>query len=225
LTSLTAESVAPKALLAPRSLVRLCADAQRTLWGVRLGRLYSFGVGASYAALVFLGPESLSTSAKLWARALGTASWVAGVGALSLATELGARDANQGLTGLARLRGFGERQLESARLVAGAQRLSVTVLVPGLMVALASLLRFRSLHGTAVALGLAVAALPYAALVGGSLAALARACSGWLPGRGRTLLLALVLGPWVLASGLGVPVPSPPGAFAWLLRQVAGGLS
>lgn len=225
MTSLTAESVAPKAFLPPRSLVRLCAGAQRSLWGLRLGRMYSFGVGVSYAALVFVGPESLAGSAKLWARALATASWVAGVGALSLATELGGRDATQGLTALARLRGFGEPQLESARFVAGARRLSTTVLVPGLMLALAIMLRFRTLHGSAVGLGLAFATLPYAALVGSSLAALARACSGWLPGRGRLLLLALVLGPWLLASGLGVAVPSLPGAFAWLLRHLAGGVS
>lgn len=209
----------------PRSLVRLCTGAQRGLWGLRLGRLYSFGVGVSYAALVFLGPDSLALSSKLWARALVTASWVAGVGALSLATDLGARDVTQGLTGLARLRGFGERQLEHARVAAGALRLSTTVLVPGLMLALATLLRFRTLHGTAVALGLAFATLPYAALVGSTLAVLGRACSGWLPGRGRLLLLALVLGPWLLGSGLGLPVPNLPGAFAWLLRSLAGGLT
>lgn len=225
MTSLTAESVSPRTFLVPRSLVRLCAGAQRGLWGLRLGRLYSFGVGVSYAALVFLGPESIATSTKLWARALATASWVAGVGALSLATELGARDATQGLTGLARLRGFGERQLENARVVAGALRLSTTVLVPGLMLALATLLRFRTLHGTAVALGLAFATLPYALLVGCLLAALGRACSGWLPGRGRLLLLALVLGPWCLGSGLGLPIPSLPSTFAWLLRHLAGGVS
>lgn len=199
--------------------------AQRGLWGLRLGRLYSYGIGFSYAALVLVGPDSLATSSKLWARALITASWVAGVGALSLATDLGARDTAQGLTGLARLRGFGERQLENARVVAGALRLSTTVLVPGLMLALATLLRFRTLHGTAVALGLAIATLPYAALVGSTLAVLGRACSGWLPGRGRLLLSALVLGPWLLGSGLGLSVPNLPSAFAWLLQQLAGGLS
>ena len=71
------------------------------------------------------------------------------------ATDLSARDASLGLTGLARLRGFGEPQLERARAVAGAMRLSTTVLVPGLLVALAVLLRFRTLHGSVVALGLA----------------------------------------------------------------------
>ena len=114
MTSLTAESFAPKVVAVPRSLVRLCAEAQRRLWGLRLGRLYGFGVGFSYAVMVFVGPESLATSAKLWGRALATASWVAGVGALTLATDLAARDAMQGLTGLARLRGFGEPQLERA---------------------------------------------------------------------------------------------------------------
>jgi hypothetical protein len=224
LTSLTAESFASKAFAVPQSLVRLCTEAQRRLWGLRLGRLYGFGVGFSYAVMVFVGPESLATSAKLWGRALATASWVAGVGALTLATDLAARDASLGLTGLARLRGFGEPQLERARALAGAMRLSTTVLVPGLMVALAVLLRFRTLHGSVVALGLALAALPYAVLVGGTLAFLGRACSLWLPGRGRLLLLALVLGPWLLGLGLNAAMPSIPGAFGWLLHQLTRGL-
>jgi hypothetical protein len=224
LTSLTAESISPKAVLLPRSLVRLCSRAQRELWGLRLGRLYSFGVGISYAVFLFVGPASLGASTKLWARALATASWVAGVGALSLATELAARDTLQGLTGLVRLRGFGELQMERARTVAGALRLTTTVLVPGLMLALAVSLRFRTLQGAAVALALAVLSLPYAALVGGSLALLARACSRWLPGRGRLLLLALVLGPWLLGSGMALPLPSVPAAFGWLLEHMARSL-
>jgi hypothetical protein len=224
LTSLTAESFASKAVAVPVSLVRLCTEAQRRLWGLRLGRLYGFGVGFSYAVMVFIGPDSLPTASKLWGRGLATASWVAGVGALTLATDLAARDASLGLTGLARLRGFGEPQLERARAVAGALRLSTTVLVPGLMVALAVLLRFRSVHGSVVALGLALATLPYAALVGSTLAFLGRACSLWLPGRGRLLLLALLLGPWLLGLGLNATMPSIPGAFGWLLHLLSRGL-
>ena len=208
----------------PPALVRLCAQAQRGLWGLRLARLYGFGVGFGYAVLVFVGPASLTTSSRLWARALATASWLAGVGALSLATELTTRDATQGLTDLARLRGFGEAQLERARTIAGARRLAVASLLPGLLVALATLLRFRTLHGSAVALGLALATLPYALLVGSSLAFLARACSRWLPGRGRLLLLALVLGPWLFGLGSSTPIPSLPGAFGWLLQHMSRGL-
>lgn len=220
MTSWTAENFSPKTVVFPRSLVRFCSRAQKGLWGLRLGRIYGFGVGFSYAVLALLGPASFGTSAKLWARALATASWVAGVGALSLATDLAARDAAQGITGLARLRGVGERELERARTIAGALRLGTTVLVPGLMLSVALLLRFRTLHGSLVALALALLTIPYAVLVGGTLAPLARACSGWLPGRGRLLLLALVLGPWLFGSGMGLPVPSLPGAFAWLLEQM-----
>ena len=183
--------------------------------------MYGFGIGFSYGALALIGPASLGAAAELWARALGIVSWVAGIGALSLATDLSARDAALGLTGLARLRGVREHDLERARAIAGALRLSTTVLVPGLMLAVALLLRFRTLHGSLVALTLALLTLPYAALVGGTLAPLARACSGWLPGRGRLLLLALVLGPWLFGSGIGLHVPSIPGALAWLLEQMA----
>jgi hypothetical protein len=220
-TSLAADIITHKAAVFPRALVRLCSRAQRQLWGLRLGRLYGFGIGLSYALLAFTGPASLGTSAKLWARCLATASWVAGVGALSLATDLAGRDATQGLTSLARLRGFGEMQLERARTLAGAIRLGMTVMVPGLMLAVAALLRFRTLRGAAVALALALLTIPYAALVGGTLSPLARACSRWLPGRGRLLLLAIVLGPWLLGSGMSANVPSLPAAFAWLLQHLA----
>jgi hypothetical protein len=222
-TSLTAENSSPSIVGSPRALVRFCSNAQKRLWGLRLGRMYGFGIGFSYGALLLIGPASLATAAELWVRALGTASWVAGIGALSLATDLSARDATLGITSLARLRGVRERELERARSIAGALRLATTVLVPGLMLAVALLLRFRTLHGSLAALALALLTLPYAALVGGTLAPLARACSGWLPGRGRLLLLALVLGPWLFGSGMGLHVPSIPGALSWLLEQLARG--
>ena len=59
-------------------------------------------------------------------------------------------------------------------------------------------------------------------LFGSTLAALARACSRALPGRGRTLLLAVTLGPWLVAAGIDASVPNLPGAFDWLLQRLAG---
>lgn len=221
MTSLSAASPVSPTALFPRALVRLCSQAQRQLWGLRLGRVYAFGIGFSYAMLAFAGPATLGGSAKLWARTLATASWVAGVGALSLATDLAARDAEQGITTLARLRGFGSASLARARVLAGALRLATTVAVPGLMVSLALLLHHRTLQGALGALVLASFTLPYAALVGGVLAPLARACHVFLPGRGRWLLAGLVLGPWLLALGTRAPIPSIPAAFAWLLEQAA----
>ncbi len=201
--------------------MRLCGRAQRELWGLRLGRMYGIGIGISYAAVAVFAPPTLAGAAKLWVRCLATASWVAGVGALSLARDLAARDAASGLSSLSRLRGFGEAELERARTVAGALRLSSAVLVPGLIASLGLLVSFHTLRGAIVALSLAVLTLPYAALVGGSLAPLARACSRWLPGRGRLLLLAITLGPWLLGSGLQAPVPSIPAAFGFVLEHIA----
>lgn len=209
------------AALYPRALVRLCIQAQRQLWGLRLGRLYGFGIGISYGLLAFAGPASLGSSAQMWARCLATASWVAGVGAMSLATDLAARDAEQGITSLARLRGFGPASLSRARVLAGALRLSTTVAVPGLMVSLALLLRHHTLRGALAALVLAVLTLPYAALVGGVLSCLARASDALLPGRGRWLLAVIVLGPWLLAAGTRSPIPSIPAGFAWVLDHAA----
>jgi hypothetical protein len=224
LTSLAANHSAAKPALFPRALVRLCSKAQRELWGLRLGRLYGIGIGISYGVVELVGPASTTTSVRLWVRAVATASWVAGIGALSLARDLSARDAACGLGGLTRLRGYGEAELERARTLAGALRLSTTVALPGILLSLASLLHLHTLRGTAVALALAALTLPYALLVGGCLAPLARACSRWLPGRGRLLLLSLVLGPWLIGSGLKLHVPSLPAAFGWLLEHLAEGL-
>jgi hypothetical protein len=226
-TSLVADRVEKSALFsgAPRALVRLCSKSQRELWGLRLGRIYGFGIGVSYALVLFVGSGSMATVAQLWGRALATASWVAGIGALSLARDLSARDAARGLSGLSRLHGYSELELERARTLAGALRLSSTVAVPGLLLSLAALVRVRTFQGVGVALLLALLTLPYALLVGGSLAPLARVCSRLLPGRGRLLLLALVLGPWLLGSGLDLNVPSLPAAFGWLLRHLTQGFS
>ncbi|HXK19216.1 MAG TPA: hypothetical protein VNG33_15490 [Polyangiaceae bacterium] len=221
MTSLAA-SITPQAAAFPGALVRLCRRAQGELWGLRLGRLYGFGIGASYALLAWFGPVSVGGSVKLWARCLATASWVAGVGALSLATDLAARDATQGLTALTRLRGFSEAQLERARSLAGAQRLATNVLVPALILTVALLFRFRTLQASVVALWLLPLSAVYAALVGVTLSRLARACSRWLPGRGRLLLLGIALGPWLLGIGLHAKVPNIPGALGWLLQRMAG---
>ncbi|HYP90899.1 MAG TPA: hypothetical protein VEQ59_22185 [Polyangiaceae bacterium] len=223
MTSLATHAPSPTqgAAPLPHALVRLCSNAQKQLWALRLGRLYGYGIGFSYAVFALVAPASLTTSTQLWARCLATTSWVAGLGALSLATDLAARDAAQGLSGLARLRGFGEPQLERARLFAGALRLSITVLVPGLMLSLAALLKLRTLHSALLALCLAVLTLPYAALVGGVLAPLARASHRLLPGRGRLVFLLIVLGPWLVALGTGAHLPSIPAAFGWVLGNLA----
>lgn len=207
----------------PRALVRLSARAQRELWGIRLTRLYAFGIGVSYSALVLTGPLSAGIAPGLWKKSLITASWVAGIGALSLARDLIERDTSQGLTGLARLRGFGAHELERARVAAGAIKLASTVAIPGGMVALTALLRWRSLTGVTSALALLLFTAAYAALFGTTLSVLARGCSKALPGRGRLLLMAVVLGPWLLASGIGVQLPSIPGGFGWLLSRLAEG--
>jgi hypothetical protein len=199
----------------------MSTQAQRQLWGIRLTRLYAIGIGISYSVLVLTAPVDPGLGPRLWQKCLTLASWVTGVGALSLARDLVERDVTQGLVGLARLRGFGPRALERARVVAGAIKLATTVAIPGLLVALAALLRVRSAAGAFTAFGLIVFTLAYAALLGCTLAVLARAASRALPGRGRLLLMLLVLGPWLLASGIGLSLPSIPGAFGWLLSHLS----
>lgn len=209
----------------PRALVRLCARSQRELWGLRLTRLYGIGIGVSYAIMALVMALDVSSAARLWLRCLETASWVAGIGALSLATDLPGRDASQGLLGLAHLRGFDARTLERARTLAGALRLSSTIAIPGCLLAFAVGLKLRSLPGTLAALNFLLLSLLFAALVGAVLASLARAASRALPLRGRLLFLALTLGPWLASMAAGGGVPSIPGAFAWLLEHLSQGFT
>ena len=224
MTSLAASSYDRTRALFPRALVRLCGRAQRELWGLRLARVYGIGVGISYALLALGLGSDPHLAATLWARCLATASWVAGVGALSLASDIAARDTTQGLVGLARLRGFGDATLERARTLAGALRLTSAIALPGVLVALSILLKLRTLPAALQALGLALVTLPYAALLGTTLALVARLSSRLLPERGRWLFLALTLGPYLLALGTQLPLPSLPGACSWLLSHLAGSL-
>jgi hypothetical protein len=126
---------------------------------------------------------------------------------------------------LARLRGISESELERGRTVAGAVRLAWGAFLPGILLALSLALRVRTGAATLGALALMCFTLIYAALLGATLAPLARACQRWLPERGRTLFLGIVLGPWFLGEGLGAPVPSLPAAFGWLLEHVTRSLN
>jgi hypothetical protein len=206
----------------PRALVRLSARAQAELWGLRLTRLYAFGIGVSYSALLFATSSEPSAATSSWVKCLTTASWVAGLGALSLARDLAERDTLQGVVGLARLRGFGPQPLEQARAVAGAIKLGLTVALPGIMLSLTTLVVERSVSGLFTGLALLGFSVLYAALFGASLSLLSRACARALPTRGRLLFAAVVLGPWLFASGVDAELPSLPGAFAWLLSQLGG---
>jgi hypothetical protein len=223
-TSLATSSYDRTRALFPSALVRLCARAQRELWGLRLTRVYGVGVGISYALLALgIGSEP-QLAAALWARCLSTASWVAGVGALSLARDIATRDEMQGVTSLARLRGFGDRALERARTLAGAIRLSSAIVLPGVLVAFAAMVKLRTVPGALHGLTLALLTLPYAALLGSALALLARLSSRLLPGHGRWLFIGLTLGPWLLALATDTSIPSLPGACGWLLGQLTRSL-
>lgn len=206
----------------PRALVRLSSRAQTELWGLRLTRLYAAGIGFSYSALVFMAPLQEGAVPGLWVKCVGMASWVAGLGALSLARDLAERDTAQGLTGLARLRGYGDAELERARAIAGALKLGLTVALPGAMVALTATLRHRDLSGALITLSLLLFSVLYAAVFGTSMALLARACSRVFQARGRLLFSAIVLGPWLFASGIDAKLPSIPWALGWLLARLGG---
>jgi hypothetical protein len=201
----------------------------RARFGMRIGLVYAWGVGISYAVLVLLlgseGGGKLGHA--LVIRALATASWIGGgFCALSLAGPLARRDEEDGVVEFVRQRGFATRDLGGIRWLVGAKRIFWVSIIPGLLAAAPVALRTRS---SAHALGLLTllgGALLYSATLGAGLSALARAASALLPRYGRTLLIALVLLPHA-ARGLWPEFPSVPAAYADLLAVVRsmGGLT
>jgi hypothetical protein len=182
--------------------------------------MYGLGIGLSYALVALLTGRDSQALAGLWHGAMQTASWLTGLGALSLARDLDERDARSGLLGLTRLRGFDRASLERARWLAGAITLSSVTTAAGGLLAVAAMLKLRSVAGAALALAMVPLTLVYGAVVGSVLAALARLSARSVPGKGRWALLIIVLVPWLADIALGGVRISIPGWFGWLLQRL-----
>jgi hypothetical protein len=123
---------------------------------------------------------------------------------------------------LARLRGFAARELALARFSAAARRIALGVGGPALVITLVPWLSARSFAELASAALGTCGALVFAAALGVALAALARGCAAIAPGRGRAVLLGVVLVPHA-ARSLWPELPSVPALLASLLQPLVGG--
>jgi hypothetical protein len=189
-------------------------------WGIRAARLYGIGIGLSYTLTILLLPDRapVATVNAVVKNALVSASWaVAGLVMVSAARNLQRNDRNDGISALIGARGYHERDLGLARLIAAASVITVWIFVP---VALLSVLAGTALSTGALrfSLGWVGFALVYAALLGASVSALARCSARFFPEHGPSVLIAAVLVPHLLR--LSFPdLPSFPAAFAWLLER------
>ena len=150
------------------------------------------------------------------------AFWLVGLPiALSAAMDATVSDRRDGIAALVSSRGAPVESLNLARLVATMVSIGVALLPPVTVVALVALLTMRSGEGVLrLVFGLVSAVL--FAIAGGVTLAAASAVAERMGGkRGRSLLLAFVFLPLILADIVGRPGLSIPGALHAALDVVA----
>ncbi|MBW2525151.1 MAG: hypothetical protein JRI23_13290 [Deltaproteobacteria bacterium] len=199
--------------------------------GSRLGLLGALGValfGLSLGA-VLVQSDGAAALPPLLARTVRWSLWL-GVGplALAIANARPERDRADGVEALAALRGISRAHVEVARVLAAVVQTTLRCAVPivGLCAALALLFWQAAPLLLALAVGFCGVSLAAGLVVGG----VASLCGRLGGRRGRTLLLAAVLLPWLLAGELGHPFASMPGLLDLVLSaavdwaSVVGGL-
>ena len=205
-------------------LVLLLDARQQTLFGMRVARWFGGAIALGYAiAMLVLATSGAAVVADvLVVRALGWLSWLAaGAAALSAARDLAALDTQQGMVALAAQRGFSGYLLEPARTAAAAYAITRVLAIPALALALLALALSPGIGLIGPRVVLCAAVLAYSALLGVTLALLARWSSALSPRHGRSVMLGLVFLPELAAAALG-DVPSVPSAFADLLDAAQG---
>ena len=212
-----------------RALIALFDLGRRKGFALRAAQLYAFGVFVTYAIAVWLarGERPRTVPASLLYAALVSLSWVVGaLGAFGTARNLARSADGAGLVALARARGFSQREVIGARVIAAGTRVARLIAIPALLL-LALTFAFAGGQAAGFVLSRAVGIVVYAELLGLSLVILAEISREIAPHHTRALLAVLVLGPLLFAQTY-TWVPSLPGAFASLLDRLfdgAGGLS
>jgi len=205
-----------------RRFVDLVALAERRLadaFGGRIARLYGFGIALSYTVALFL----MNTRAEaILAQALTALAWIpAGLVALGAARDPD-EPAERGMVALVRQRGFDAQSLELARFLASVARIARVTGYPALVLVLARAALARDGAAALASAHAALGALVYVLCLSFVLGALARASAILSGGRGRLVLVALVLVPH-LASMLFPSMPSVPKVLGGILELFFGG--
>ncbi len=187
----------------PRALIILLRGALARRWGVRAARIYAVMVSLSVTATIWFlarrfGPDTSTVS--LVARAAALLTWIAGgIAALSLAVPPKDTALSNGIAALASTHGIDDVTIARAEMAATVRLLGEVIVVPVAAIAL-----FVSLivaggkldGGIWPILGSVLFGLVAALLLG----VVTSACRKWGGPRGRTLLVAVVLAPWVLSE-------------------------
>jgi hypothetical protein len=187
------------------ALVTLLRGALARRWGVRAARIYAVMVSISVTATIWYlartyGPDM--TTVSLVARASALLTWIAG-GIAALALAVPPKDAAlaSGVTALASSRGFDDKELARAEMLATIRLLAEVIAVPIAIIAIfvSLIVAGRSLDG---AIWPMLGSILFGLVASGVLGAVTSLCRRWGGARGRTLLTVMVLVPWVLAETL-----------------------
>lgn len=176
------------------AVVALCRAQLRRRLLARLGWLACMliaGIAMATAAIGGGAPSDVFAPALRWTLWLGV-----GPLALVLAADPVGRDRRDGIEALVQAHGTTTRQLNIARVVAGGLEILYRV---GLPFTLATLLVAVSRRSSLPLLQL-VLVLGFALFAGAVVAPVAAACGHAAGRRGRWVLVAVVLLPWVLAD-------------------------
>jgi hypothetical protein len=191
----------------PRALVILLRGALARRWGVRAARIYAVMVTLSVTVTIWIlarrfGPDTSTVS--LVARSAALLTWIAGgIAALALAAPPKDAALALGIAALASARGIDDKTIARAEMAATVRLLGEVIVVPVIGIALfVSLIVAGGRLDGAIwpILGSVLFGLVAAALLG----IVTSACRRWGGRRGRTLLLVVVLVPWLL-TGLVLP--------------------
>lgn len=208
-----------RAVQRERALIALFDPGRQKSYGLRAARLYAFGVFVSYACAIALtkGADRARVIHGFVAAALVALSWVVGaLATLGAAQALSRQAERDSLAMLARQRGHSAAAVRRARTLAAAERIARLVGLPALLLVVVGVVRGASFSW---AYALAPAVFVYACTLGLVLAVLAQLAAELAPAHARALLLALVLGPLLIAQ-VFPGVPSIPQLFSWLMARL-----
>jgi hypothetical protein len=211
-----------------RTLVVLIRRTLARSWGVRAARIYAGLLCTGFVIAIAVSTGGLGanvTSLSLVARGAAMLVWIPGA-ACALALSTPAKDASlvQGIAALASARGFDPLRVARAETTATVRLVGEVILAP-LAVMTAFVLLIAARGGVAQTARPLAGSLVFGLIAATTLGAVASLCRSWGGARGRTWLMAVVLGPWFFAeialSGRVAPYVSIPGLLSRLWETLA----
>ncbi|WP_245677828.1 hypothetical protein [Chondromyces crocatus] len=212
-----------------RAAVALGRERLGRTRGGRFGLFAAMGVALGQGALLALLQDGTSAAPALDGTLRSAAQWLAWMGAgplaLAAANDRPGADRSEGIEVLAASRGTYPATFHAAQTLAAMQMVALVIAAPVLLLALLGAGLSSTPAGAMRALGLGGGVLAFAVTTGILLGGLA-SISGRIAGpRGRSLLAAIVLVPWILADLAGNARWSIPGALDAFLSLATGGAS